>query len=241
MKALIAILFVATATSALGQATPQSPQGAGGVAAPAAEAPAPPLRTLSLTEATRTALENQPTLLQAKATTAAASARSDEARSSLLPQVTASAGYTRTLQGPPPPTSPSRNYYQGSVKLSQLIWDFGQTSLRWRAAQTTFEAQRDTERATRDQVTLGVESAFFAARAGKDLLDVARANLANIEAHLRQTEGFVRAGTQPEIALAQTRTESRQRPGATHQRPERLPHREGPAEPGHGRRGRHRL
>jgi outer membrane protein len=208
MKALSAILFVATATSALGQATPQNPPGAAGdAAAPAAEAPAPPLRTLGLSEATRTALENQPTLLQAKAITAAAAARSDEARSSLLPQVTASAGYTRTLEGPPPPTSPSRNYYQGSVKLSQLIWDFGQTSLRWRAAQTTFEAQRDTERATRDQVTLGVESAFFAARAGKDLLDVARANLANIEAHLRQTEGFVRAGTQPEIALAQTRTD----------------------------------
>ena len=186
--------------------------------AAASPPPAGP-RVLTLAEAVRNARARQPQLLQAQAGTRAASARSDEARSGLLPQLTGSASYSReTANVPFRPgfaTNSSSggssfrtvNFYSFNGTLSQLIYDFGQTPGRWRAAQASAEAQRDTEYATLHQVTLGVQTAFFTARAAKDLVGVARDNLTNQDAHLRQIEGFVRAGTRPDIDLAQARTD----------------------------------
>jgi outer membrane protein len=174
---------------------------------------------LTLAEAVRSARQHQPQLLQAQAVTRAAGARSDQARSGLLPQLTGSASYSRETANftsrPGLTTSTGRssssfdtvNFWSFGATLSQLIYDFGQTSGRWRAAQAAAEAQQDSEHATLIQVTLGAQTAFFTARAAKDLVGVARDNLANQEAHLRQIEGFVRAGTRPDIDLAQARTD----------------------------------
>jgi outer membrane protein len=189
-------------------------------APPTAPAPATsPARILALREATRVALEHQPQLLQARAGTKAAEARSDEAKSGLLPQVAGTAAYSRLTNNfaPHPGSSPALgpvgsstfttyNYFQFGATLSQLIYDFGQTSGRWRSAQATEQSSRETELATRNQIVLGVQSAYFTARAGKDLVGVARDNLTNQDLHLRQTEAFVRAGTHPDIDLAQART-----------------------------------
>jgi len=215
---LVAVSQVAQAQE--GQAPAGDPAAPSPAARAPAVAPAPPSRVLTLAEALRAALARQPQLLQAQAGTRAAAARADEARAPLLPQLSGSASYERTTSNFTPrpgstlstaalPSSSwkTTNYYSFGATLSQLIYDFGQTSGRWRAAQASAAAQRDTESYTVVQVTLGVQSAYFTARAGKDLVSVARDNLANQDAHLRQTEGFVRAGTRPEIDLAQARTD----------------------------------
>ncbi len=220
--AATAIAAVAAPAAAAPAAQAQEPAGernAPPAAAPA-PTPAPPSRVLTLAEALRAALARQPQLLQAQAGTRAATARANEARAPLLPQLSGSASYERTTSNFTPrpgstlsttalPSSSwkTTNYYSFGATLSQLIYDFGQTSGRWRAAQASAAALRDTESYTVVQVTLGVESAYFTARAGKDLVTVARDNLANQDAHLRQTEGFVRAGTRPEIDRAQARTD----------------------------------
>ncbi|BDG05140.1 TolC family protein [Anaeromyxobacter oryzae] len=180
-------------------------------------------RVLSLAEAERSALERQPQLAQARSTTEAASARADQARAPLLPQVSGTASYQRLTgnfvarPGSFPTTgggtTTSRaswgttDYYAFGLTASQLVWDFGQTSGRWRSAQALATAQRDSERATEVQVLLTVRAAFFGARAQRDLVHVASDTLANQEAHLRQVEGFVRAGTRPEVDLWQARTD----------------------------------
>jgi outer membrane protein len=87
------------------------------------------------------------------------------------------------------------------------VWDFGGTFGRYRSAREAANAQQATERATTAQVLLNVRTAFFAARARKDLVTVAEETLANQEAHLKQIQGFVEVGTRPEIDLAQARTE----------------------------------
>src|SRR4051812_12990337 len=58
-----------------------------------APVPSPPRRTLRLDEAVRTALQNQPNILQAQAASEAARGRSDQARSGLLPQINGTASY----------------------------------------------------------------------------------------------------------------------------------------------------
>ena len=180
----------------------------------ATPSPAAAARVLGLAEALRTAQERQPTLAVARASTQAAAARSEQSRAGLLPQVSASAAYGRTtsnaagLDGPGTGTSfATTGSWRFAATLSQLIWDFGQSPGRWKAAQASADAQRASEEAARHDALLAVQSAFFTARAGRDLLTVARDTLANQEQHVKQIEGFVRAGTRPAIDLAQARTD----------------------------------
>src|SRR5438067_6768420 len=147
-----------------------------------------------------------------------AGGRADQARSGLLPQLSATARYQRsTANLIPNPGITGRsagtsfdnfNFFNNSVTLSQLVWDFGQTSGRWRASQASAQATADQERVTGQQVVLVVRSAFFTARANRALLGVARENLANQRKHLEQIQGFVQAGTRPSIDLSQARADA---------------------------------
>jgi len=178
-----------------------------------AQAAAP--RVVTLHEAERLATERQPQLRAARAGTQAATARADEARSGLLPQVSGTAGYQRSTANliPRPGsfnattsnTLNTYNFYSTNVSLSQLLWDFGQTTDRWRAAKAGAEATADQERSTAQLIVLQVRSAFFTARADKELVVVARDNLANQRKHLEQIQGFVEAGTRPSIDLSAAR------------------------------------
>lgn len=182
----------------------------------------PTPRIITLEAALSTAYKLQPQLRQAQAATAGAQAVAAEARAPLLPQASLSLSYERTTANftarpgslPPSTATPSTtastswktfNFFSGSAGVNQLIWDFNQTTGRWRAAQSRAEAQRENERAVMLQVALQVRSTYFTARADKALVEVARETLQNLEKHLAQIEGFVAVGTAPEIDLAQAR------------------------------------
>jgi outer membrane protein len=181
-------------------------------------AQAAPGRVLTLEEAQRAAQERQPQLRAARGSTQAAEGRVEQSRSGLLPQLSASAGYLRSTNNymfrpggifrTGLSTSwDSFNFFDSSVTLSQLVWDFGQTSERWRSTQAGARASAQLERATGQGVLLQVRTAFFNAVAYKELLTVARETLANQHNHLVQIEGFVRAGTRPPIDLSQAQAD----------------------------------
>jgi outer membrane protein len=178
-------------------------------------------RVVNLAEAIRTAREHQPQLRQAYAGTEAAYARVDEARAPLLPQVTGTAIYRRaTSNFAPSPGSVPRglsassspsfgtvNSYNFGLTASLLLWDFGQARGRWRAAEASAQAQKQSESFTRLGIVFGARSGFLTARAQKDLVKVARDTLANQERHLGQIQGFVEVGTRPPVDLAQARAD----------------------------------
>jgi len=178
-------------------------------------------KVLTLDEAVRTAEIRQPQVRQARASTEAARARADEARAPLLPQVTGTGTYQRKTSNfaPGSITTPGGagaaasssfdtfNFWSLAATASQLIWDFEQSSGKWRAARASADAQGSTEQATRLQVLLTVRTVYFGARAQKALVQVARETLENQDRHLKQIEGFVQVGTRPEIDLAQARTD----------------------------------
>jgi outer membrane protein len=178
-------------------------------------------RKLTLADAERSALALQPQVLAARSQLQGAEGASEQARAPLLPQVTGVAQYTRetgnfaprpgavpggTAAAPSASLSRSYDYWNFGVTGTQLIYDFGQTYEKYRSAGQTEAAQRDNERAVRLQVLAAVRSAYFVARGDRDLVDVARETLADQEKHLTQVQGFVQAGTQPAIALAQQRS-----------------------------------
>ncbi len=175
-------------------------------------------RVLTLAQVEQVASQ-QPQMLVARANAEVAEAQSGQAHAPMLPQVTAQAGYTRetanSVFAPPvaarfggagsasPDLATSYNYWNFGVTASQLIYDFGQTPQRAKAASLNAEAQRVAERTTRLQVMLTVRQAYFNARAMKELVDVAKETLDDQNKHLMQVQGYVQVGTQPPIALAQ--------------------------------------
>jgi outer membrane protein len=208
VAALLASAAVLVQGTAQAQETPAAP------GPPAASA----LRVLTLAQAERSALEQQPQVLVARAATSVAEAQAAQARSPLLPQVTANAAYTRQTGNfvPRPGATPnasaavggwslstSYDYWNFGLSATQLLYDFGQTIQRYRAAEASVEAQQVAERTARLTVIFGVRKAYFNARAAKELVDVARQTLDDQRKHLMQVQGFVQVGTQPEVALAQ--------------------------------------
>jgi outer membrane protein len=190
--------------------------------ASAADAPAP--KVLRLEDALSTALEHQPTVLQARAQTEAAAGRVEQARSPYLPQVTGSAQYQRihgslsasaASVGIAPGSSGVTNVsssatfdrFSAGVSATQLIWDFGQTINRTKAAAASRDAQQSSERTAKQLAMLQVRQAFFQAHEQRSLITVAREGIANQERHLAQIQGFVEQGIRPEIDLAQARTD----------------------------------
>lgn len=196
------------------------------IATPAA-APAP--RVLRLSDAVKSALAHQPAIQQARAQTKAAEGRVTQARAPFFPQLTATASYQRIrsagfggragtvtgaggVGGTPtavvPTTDPSGvDVYAFGGNVSQLLWDFGTTYNRTRAAGRLVEAFTASEKTTSQNVVVDVRRSYFTARAQKALVGVARESLGNLQRHLDQIAGFVSVGTRPEIDLAQARTD----------------------------------
>jgi len=178
-------------------------------------------RVITLDEAVHTALAHQPQLRQAQASTEAARAVADEVRAPLLPQLAATAGYERATanfifrpgvsagaaSAGRGSSATSYNFFTSGVTVSQLLYDFGQTSQRWRAQKASADATAELEFSFTQQLVLTVRATFFGARANRALVGVAQETVANLRRHLDQTQGFVTAGTRADIDLYQARSD----------------------------------
>jgi len=197
---------------------------------PALAGPSAAARVVTLDEVLQTAREHQPQIQQARAQTQAAAHRVGEALAPLLPQLNLTGNYQRTTANfvfrpgsNPQALNQSTNstfntfdFYNFGIQANQLVYDFEQTTGKWRAAQASASAQADTERATLLQILLTARTSFFNARATKALVEVAKETLDNQDKHLKQTEAFVQVGTQPRCSWSRrATTTSRRRPSST--------------------------
>lgn len=186
--------------------------------------------TLSLDQALDNARKHHPQVKYAQSQVDVMDARIIQQRAGMLPTLGASALYERTtanfvLQPGFLPTSVinnpnnvtsvtkprfndrSYNYWRFALNANLLIFDFGETPKRWLASKSTYDAQREAENVTFLTVLLNVRTAFFNARAMKDLVKVAQSTVDNQAKHLEQIEGFVQVGTRDLIDLAQAKTD----------------------------------
>ncbi len=183
---------------------------------PASTATAPSGRVLHLEEAVEQSLKQSPTLISALANVTSAQGVAEQTRSGLLPQLSASAvgqrsyGVTGSRTGNNTGVQGSSvgafNTFTFGLNGTQLLWDF-QTVDRFRASTATVSSLQATEQATLINTILAVRKAFFLGWANRALVQVQEETLTNQIKHQTQTEGFVKVGTQPQIALAQARTD----------------------------------
>ena len=177
---------------------------------------APSGEAITLDAAIDLALRAHPSQAQAQAAVDVAAARIVESRSQYLPQVVGTGQYQRMTANPThrPNTAQlgaqswtqSYDYFTLGGTASQLIYDFGQTSDRWSAAQATQSAATQSERAVQVQIISSVRKAYFQARAQRDLIDVAAEAVANQKMHMGQIQKLVLQGMRPEIDQATAET-----------------------------------
>jgi outer membrane protein len=160
---------------------------------------------VTLDQALETARQKQPDLRVAQASSQSARAAAEGARAAWLPTVDGNVSYGLGAGNPGSVTDPSQSL-RASVTGNILLWDFGATKHEVGAADASAEAASDSERQAELDTAFQVRSTYFAARAAKELVGVARENLANQERHLQQVEAFVSVGTRPEIDRYQART-----------------------------------
>ena len=178
-------------------------------------------QVLNLAEALRAARVHQPALDLARGNLTTAVGQAEQVRASLLPQLNGSASFARGTNNyvPSPgggnpnsslaPVSSFTTYSKWGAQLTanQLIYDFGESINKWKAAKVSADAMAESVRVTEAQIDYNTRVAFFTARSAKDMVGVAREALANQEKHLGQVKGFVEAGTHPEIDLTQARAD----------------------------------
>jgi outer membrane protein len=170
-----------------------------------------PVQLLTLDDAVRAARANAPQLRSARASADAASARAGEARAPLLPQLSGAATWQRSTTNSTLPFAPPANAdLSGQLSLTatatQTVVDLPAFA-RYGAARASARAEEGSARAAELDAVLAARTAFFQARASKELVGVARATLDNQEVHFRQVDAFVQNGLRPPIDLAKSRTD----------------------------------
>ncbi|MFT3711792.1 MAG: TolC family protein [Archangium sp.] len=169
---------------------------------------------LTLDQALVLAKKNHPSLQLADANVDVTSARVEQARGVLLPQVSATGIFSRS-QGSfarvgtgtaAPSAATPNNLFSFGLTATQTLWDFGAIE-RLRQAGFNREALAATERATQLTVALNVRRAYFVASAQTALVNVAQQTLANTQLHLTQANARVGVGQGTSIDVAQAKTQ----------------------------------
>lgn len=177
------------------------------VSQPVVDSP-PPAPVLTIEHAVATAQKHHPKLRAAAAQSAGADAKADQARAALRPTLDASGRTSTSANGPFGDGSiHGRTSYNFGLSGGMLIYDFGRTQARVDASQLSAAAQKHDQRAVELDVIRDARMAFLSARAAKELVVVARENLANQQRHLDQVQAFVKVGARPKIDLAKSQTQ----------------------------------
>src|SRR3989441_627457 len=164
---------------------------------------------LTLEKAMELALSNHPSLRVASGTQAINEALVGQAQSGFYPQVQGTAGKTlRTtnsttqFSGSSVPRSTSgktTGFYQNSVTLNQLFYDFGTTRSQVDTAQFNLKAANSDAETTVQTVVVNVQQAYFNLQQTQRLVTVNEEAINQFQKHLDLAKGRFKAGVAPKI------------------------------------------
>jgi outer membrane protein len=157
--------------------------------------------TLDLQRCIAIAMEKHPNIQAATGTIMAGESKVGQARSGYYPQLSGSAGYSRTDPYSTSTISAGQAYdsYSSSISLSQNLYDFGKTSTQVKVQ----EFNRDSSRSDRDnvivQVAFAVKQAYYGLLQARRNRDVSREVVGQFRQHLEQAKAFFEVGTKPKF------------------------------------------
>ncbi len=159
---------------------------------------------LSLDRAVQLALRHNPNIDIALQQCRQGEGLLQQARSGYLPQVSLGAEYGRQFIDELTPEEED-NVGHGSISLSQLIYDFGQTTGAIDAGRFSLLATNMNLQQSFLDVILLTKESFYTVLERRHLVEVARETVSNYEKHLHRAERYYEAGvrTQVDVTNAQ--------------------------------------
>jgi outer membrane protein len=208
-----------------GLGTPGVPGGPGTQGTPSTPLLAPATtRTVTLDEAVRMALKQNPTLDEATAAIRRAEAAVAEARSFQLPRLDGDARFTYTEPIPTftlttPPTQPGEPALSRSIALGRPFtrdfsaaarYDpdpFGRLRAQTNIARRQVNVARGGLYVTQNELVYAVQNVYLAALRAHELVGVQQEALVAAQEQLRVAEAQLRAGTAPEFDVLRARVQ----------------------------------
>ena len=179
-----------------------------------AASPASEPSVLTLENAVRIALENQPVIRAAQANINFSEAVLRQAESNFYPNINMTAngshidGYF-VFNPSFPARKQAYNSYSTTVQLQQILFDFNKTFPRVSAGKYGLEATQSDYQSTRDAVIMNVQLAYYQIIRASRIVRVTETIVNQAEEHLKQAKAFNRAGkasqfdiTRAEVDLA---------------------------------------
>lgn len=178
----------------------------------AQQATAPHAVPLTLEQAEKTALQQNPNVSIARLLQLAQAQMTREVRSAELPTVTTDLtaadahDNTRITAG----VLNNPTVYQraaGGLQVSQLITDFGRTHHLISSAKETAQSELENQRATQQDITLAVDQAFYQALTARAVLKVAQQTVAARQATADQISALTKAKLKSTLDLSFARVQ----------------------------------
>ena len=148
---------------------------------------------LTIEDAVRLAISNNPDVFQARATLSVAECQLQETRANYLPQVDSSAGYDRSKQFHP--ATEAADNYRPAVSFSQNLLSFGRQEAALRQARAAREAAAAGVQSAINTAAYNARIAFIDLLRAQDLLTIANENVRDYAAHLEQVRVMASLGT----------------------------------------------
>ncbi len=127
-----------------------------------------------------------------------------KARADYLPQLDVAGGYRRQHIDNLQPLDEDDVGY-GSLRLNQLIYDFGKTTGAIDVVRFELEASRANMYQLHQDVVLALKQSFYGVMAKKRLVEVARLAIKIYEQHLYRAEKYFQAGVRAKIDVTNAR------------------------------------
>ncbi len=163
----------------------------------------PAKEILTLEEAVRIALDNQPRIKAAQERVKAQQAVVGQAKSAYYPSITFSNTYRSSLVSGTTSTSQDAfDFFSSASNINWTIYNFGRREGIVREAKDTLDSRRFAERTSVDDVILNVMRLYYRSIAVKALVRVREDTVKDRELLVRQAKGFFEVGTRPKIEVA---------------------------------------
>jgi outer membrane protein len=167
--------------------------------------------TITVEKCIEIALKKNPQIKLAEANMNYYSSSSTVIRSSLFPQIYFQSNYAKNggtfFFGPTARAANYENYTLG-FQMQQLIFDFGRTYSRVSAGSDLSEASKQDYVTAKENLILSVNVAYINYLQAKRLRSIAVEIVNQTNEHLKQAEGFYKAGTSPQFDVMKAKTDN---------------------------------
>lgn len=167
--------------------------------------------TITVEKCISIALMKNPQIKVAEANMDFYSSSSAVSRSSLFPQIFFQSNYAKNggtfFIGPTAREGNYQNYTMG-FQLQQLIFDFGRTYSRVSAGSDLSDASKQDYITAKENLILSVNVAYINFLQAQRLKSIAEEVVNQTKEHLKQAEGFYKAGTSPQYDVMVAKTDN---------------------------------